>query len=261
MKQQIKGYLRAKNILWILLAWLCITFINPAGNGWLFVPEEYAKNWGFYFVGDAIFIMLCFSFKYLIDRDYKKVMLLATLGLVNTALVYVLVFYFKVSTSIIPFIHPISLALPAIYTVEKNFKLAIVGYLMGYALSFGPLLFSVVPILFVQLWLGSLNKPILVNKISRFLSRVFICAITSVLCSFFLYSIALDQLMFSAVSYSKLHEVLMSFLALVAVYLVLNQYLKVYYSEYGNRLLRVLAYFPVLWAIPLIAILFEEAPD
>jgi|SRR5690554_1106570 len=88
MSEQIREYLTLKNILVIILIWVILLFINPAGNGWLFLPEEYSKDWLIYFIGDSLVLITCFTFKALIDRDYGKVFFLSGIALLNLSIVY-----------------------------------------------------------------------------------------------------------------------------------------------------------------------------
>ena len=257
MKEQNKDYLTAKNILFVILIWIAIVFINPAGNGWLFMPEEYYKDWVLYFIFDSIFLMFCFSFKSLIDKNYKRVFILSGLAIMNLAIVYFLVFNQKVDTSIIPFFHPITLSLPIIFLIEKKYKLAIIGYMICYTFSFGPFLMSLIPILFAQIWFDSIELPTSEKKISRFFARFFIYALVSTLTFFLFYSLTNNKLIYPAVSISKTQEIIMSALAVIAIYLVLNQYLRLYYEKYGNLTLRILSYVPILWIIPLFEIIFN----
>src|SRR5690554_437839 len=257
MSEQIREYLTLKNILVIILIWVILLFINPAGNGWLFLPEEYSKDWLIYFIGDSLVLITCFTFKALIDRDYRKVFFLSGIALLNLSIVYFLVFNQKINTSIVPFFHPITLSIPTIFLIEKKYKLTIIGYLSGYFFSFGPFLMSLIPILFLQIWFDSLKKPTSEKWFSRFLVRFFIYAITSTLIFLLLYSLTNDKLIFPSVSFSKTHEIIMSALAVIAIYLVLGHYLRLYYERYGNQLLRVLSYFPVLWIIPLFEIVIN----
>jgi hypothetical protein len=39
------------------------------------------------------------------------------------------------------------------------------------------------------------------------------------------------------------------------VYILLNRYLRLYYSNYGNSIMKILSYVPILWIIPLFDIL------
>jgi hypothetical protein len=236
---------------------VCLLFINPGGNGWLFLPNEYIEDWKIHLVSDLVFYGLCFSFLALINKNYMRVILLSSIALLNLIIVYYLVFKQKIDTTIVPFFHPITLSLPVICLFDKKYKLSIAGYFIGYVFSFGPILLSLIPILFSQLWFDSLLKPISKNKISRFLSRFFIYVVISILNFFLFFSITQKKLIFPAVSFSKSHELIMSLLAVITIYFILNQYLKHYYFKYGSRLLKILSYFPILWIIPLFEILFD----
>lgn len=258
MKEKFKNYLTTKNILLLILVWIILVFIDSAGNGWLFKPEEYFKDWKMYFILDSVVLMTCFSFKSLIDKNFRRVSLLSGIALINLTIVYFLVFNLKVDTSIIPFFHPITLSIPIIFLIDKKFKFAIIGYIICYALSFGPFLISVIPILFAQLWFDSLETPISENRFARFIARFFIYALVSTFTFFLVYLFMNDNLIYPNVSMSKSHEIIMNGLALIAIYYVLNQYLRLYYEKYGNWTLKTLSYLPIIWIIPLFEILINE---
>lgn len=255
MNKYDKNYLTAKNILWILLVWIGITFIVPGGNSWIKVPEEYLEHWYYYFIAEFLFIALCFSFKQLLDKEYKKVLYLSLGSLINLGLCYYLVFSKQIDTSIIPFFHPITMSLTVIFIIERKFMIAIAGYILGYFLSFAPLIGSIIPILFLQLWFYSLDSEEPTKKISRFLSRLIMNAIIGSLIYYMTFGILKDNLLYPTVSFSKSHEIILSVLTVIVVYFILNRYLKVYYANYSNRIMKLISYIPILWIIPLIEIL------
>jgi hypothetical protein len=258
MKDNIKNYLTAKNILWILLAWIGVTFIVPGGNSWIKVPDEFLEHWYYYFIAEFLFIAFCFSFKQLLDKEYKKVLFLSSGALLNLGLCYFLVFSKNIDTSIIPFFHPITMSLSVIFIIERKFMIAVAGYILGYFLSFAPLIGSIIPILFLQLWFYSLDSDQPSKKISRFLSRLMINAIIGALIYYMTFGILKDNLLYPSVSFSKLQEMILSILTVIVIYIILNRYLKIYYSNYSNRIMKRLSYIPILWIIPLIEILVKE---
>jgi hypothetical protein len=255
MNKNNKNYLTAKNILWILLAWIGLTFIVPGGNSWLKAPEEYIKYWYYYFITESFFIAFSFAFKSLIDKEYKKVLFLSLFSLLNLGLCYYLVFIKLITTSFIPFFHPITLSLPVIFIIERKYLLAIAGYILGYFFSFGPLIGSIIPILFIQLWGLSLDSKVPSKTISRFLSRLLMYIIIGALINYLTFGILKDSLLCPTVSFSKLQEIVLSILTVIVVYILLNRYLRLYYSNYGNSIMKILSYVPILWIIPLFDIL------
>lgn len=257
MNDYVKNYLTAKNILWIFLAWIGVTFIVPSGNSWLVIPEEFLKHWYFYFIAESIFFALIFSFKQLLEKEYKNVLILSIISIFNLGLCYFLVFNRHINTTFIPLFHPMTISLPLIFCIEKKYVLALAGYILGYFLSFLPLIGSIVPILFLQLWFYSIDSKEPSMKVSRFLSRLIMIYIVGFLIYFLTMTIAKEGLLFPTVSFTKVQENIILSLSVITIYTIFNRYLKNYYTQYGTGLLRVLSYIPALWIIPLFEIIFK----
>jgi hypothetical protein len=254
-----KNYLSAKNILLIFSACLACIVIAPGANSWLVVSDDYTNQWYVNFIGESLFVALAFSFKYLIDKKFKTALYLSALAICNLALCVFLIHTKIVHPSIIPFFHPITLSLTCIFAFEKKYSYAVAGYIIGYFFSFMPLAVSLFPILVYQLLMSSLSAPLKESKkISRFLSRLSIYSTVGFGIHAVYISLTNNSLLFPGVSFSKLHEIIMSTLSVIATYTVLAIYLKKYYKEFGNKMLNILSYIPPLWIVPLFSILINQ---
>lgn len=254
MQERRENYLKSRNILYIILAWCGVVFLNPSANSWMeYLDENLEYHFSWLLIIEAVFIMFCFSYKAIIDRDLRRIFVLSVIGLVSWSVSSYLIIEGKSDNTVVAFFHPISLSLAAIFAIERKFKLMFVGYLIGYYFSLTPLMVSLVPILFLQLWFSSLSTAVVSSKLSRFLSRscmYYVIMLTSISLHFHVL-LAIEVNFFI---------VAISLLIIGILYYMLNQYLNEYYSSYGNRGLKILSYIPVLWVIPLFEILINGRP-
>lgn len=246
-------YLTTRNIMLILAAWAGLNFVVPGANFWLRDKSHFAEHWKLYLGMEVIFYMLCFAYKALLDKDYRRALFLAAFGALDFAACFYLCLFRDTDTRLIFFFHPITLSLAAIFAAENKYGQALGGYMLGYFFSHFPLVLSLVPVLFLQLWLGSLPAPVTGTKLSRFLTRSLMYLVTSipllamfrgvpVLGGSFPVAGWIDGMFISAV------------LATGVIYRMLYKYLSAYYAAYGNSLLKRLSYIPVLWLVPLLGI-------
>lgn len=238
-------HLTTHNLLLIPLIWIALVFLCPSSNLWMYTPEQ---DMGISSFIEVVFIMLCFCYKSLTNKNYKQAIHLSFIGALNWAVAYFEAHFCNVDVWLISFFHPISFSLAAILLIEKRFKLAFWGYIIGYCLSSLPLMGSLMPILFLQLWIPSLSVSGADTKWSRFISRVFIYSILS----FSIY-----MLQFSLNNSFDNQETVRSIILITAIYFLLNTYLTSYYSHYGDKKLKFISYIPILWIIPLFEIIVK----
>ena len=126
--------------------------------------------------------------------------------------------------------------------------------MLGYFFSHLPLVVALMPVLFLQLWLGSLSAPVTGTKLSRFLSRAFMYWVASIplLVLFMGMSVLGGRFPIAG----RIDGMLISaMLATVLIYSLLYLYFTAYYAAYGTAWLKRLSYIPVLWVIPLFEII------
>lgn len=241
-------------MLLILLAWISLNFIAPGSNFWLHDKNEHAENWQLYFGTEVVFYMLCFAYKPLIDKNYRRALFLAAFGAADFALSFYLCLFRGIDTRLIFFFHPVSLSLAAIFAAENKYKLALAGYILGYFFSHLPLVVAFIPVLFLQLWLGSLCAPVTGTKLSRFLSRALMYFVTQIPLLAFVGGVDILGRRLPIAGFLDV-TLISAMLAAGVIYRMLYLYLTAYYAAYGNTLLKGLSYIPILWAIPLFGIL------
>lgn len=254
MSNPDRTYLTVRNILYIILISIVTIFLCPGANS-----HMGRLNLGFLSVAMwLVLLILCFSFKSLLDRNYFRATILSVVGVISWIIwtsLSLLSLNSSVSSWLFSFIDPISLSLMVIFIFERKWKLAFLGYILGYFFSFFPLMGSMWAILFFQLWLDSLSKEVGGSRLQQFLSRIYMYGIIMFVGRVLCFEVQLPVGSgFSSGRFSQPVEVGVIVLVMVALYYMLSKYLVGYYSRYDGKILKILSYIPGLWIVPLVAI-------
>lgn len=251
-------YLTAKNILFIVAVWLCLLFLKPSSGSWLMVEhnEDFTYKTIFFTI-ELLFLIFCFTFVPLLQRQFAKVLLLSIIAGLAFGTGYYMVQNNYAEPFYLTFIHPVTLSVSILFVLEKKYTYALAGYLLGLYLSLFPLLFSLIPVLFYQLWIMSNNSEINPGKVTGFFVRLFMYIIITVLLFVLIVLLYTQKQVFPGLALSFTYEVILNVIVLAISYHLLHKYLKMYYAyrKEQQKFLFVASHIPVLWIIPLYEII------
>lgn len=243
----------------LVLAQVGIVFLLPSGGVWWF--EDIAAHTPGYnavmFVIESLFIMFMFSFSSILSKNLRKTLILSLLGLLNFGLVFFMQVKGLLPQNTVAYIHPVTLALFINFAVYKRWYYALLGYVFGLFFSLAPLMTSLVPILFFQLWTNAIIAGNKQEKAAAFFARCYMYYI--IMLHFFATNITIVRgLEFCPRMMLGRHITYLAIiLSLTICYLLLGKYLNQYYQNRRNALF-YLSFIPVLWIIPLFSILITK---
>lgn len=256
---QEKNYntLSTKSLLFTIGMLPLLLFLSPSANGWLLQTSNMIDYWHFYFSTESVFVILMFSYKSLIEREFKKATLLSLIGMMIFSFAFYLSLFTEINKAFIPFFHPVALAVPINCLFERRYLLAVFTYILGYNLSLFPMLGSILPIIFLTLWAGGGLENVYGTKIARFLTRLLIYNAIGFLLLTFFTMLSIPDIKTMTVSFSIVHERISAVIAIIAIYVLFAKYLKHYTAVYGRKYY-FLSFIPGLWIIPLFGIFIEK---
>ncbi len=262
MNQENK-YLTTRNVLWALGSFILIVFLLPSGGvfyrSYLY-SVIFPVRFPFLLIYcglEMIVLSAIWSFPAIVKRRWKKAAVMSIMACGFYTLTLVLQYYSVTGDWFILFINPVAWSICAGLMYGRKYRLAVLGYGIGVLFSFGPLIFSVVPILFMQLFLS--EYPIQPqSKSQSFFSRIVPYYIIGMGFLFFSYiNFSNPQPVFHYIEIANPYfPIIVSGLYILTGYLSLRLLLKAYYHPATWKY--ALAYIPCLWTLPQICILFEK---